>query len=400
MKLTPQQEQCTEEGLRILKLYKFCLLAMEARTGKTATSLTIAKRLDAKSILFITKKNAISSIKHDCEKLEIESIDIINYEGLHNIQNRSFDLVIVDEAHALGAFPKPSKRMVLVKRFCTSAKNVLALTGTPNPEGFSKLYHIFWACGAGSLWGQYRNFYGWAKDYVDVTQKTIRGLPVNDYTGAKIDKINPILNKVSVTLSQSEANFTCEVKEIFHNLPMPSQIAQAIKAIKKKRIFKHDGKKATALESITVMQKTHQLCGGAVTCDDGEPLILSNAKARFIKLKFDGKRIAIYYKFKAELDILRSVFEDAGDLHSGKDVVLSQIVSGREGVLLDTYDALVFYNIDFSATSYFQAKARLQSINRKTPAEVHWIFFDGGIESKVYDMVSKKKRFTLHYFER
>jgi hypothetical protein len=41
-----------------------------------------------------------------------------------------------------------------------------------------------------------------------------------------------------------------------------------------------------------------------------------------------------------------------------------QIVAGREGVNLSTADALVFYNIDFSATSYWQARARLQTKDR------------------------------------
>jgi hypothetical protein len=43
------------------------------------------------------------------------SITIINYESLHKITDRDFDTVILDEAHSMGAFPKPSKRAKQVK---------------------------------------------------------------------------------------------------------------------------------------------------------------------------------------------------------------------------------------------------------------------------------------------
>ena len=42
------------------------------------------------------------------------TLDVINYESLHKIEG-SFDLVVLDEAHSLGAFPKPSKRAKQVK---------------------------------------------------------------------------------------------------------------------------------------------------------------------------------------------------------------------------------------------------------------------------------------------
>jgi transketolase N-terminal domain/subunit len=56
------------------------------------------------------------------------------------------------------------------------------------------------------------------------------------------------------------------------------------------------------------------------------------------------------------------------------------------------------YSIDFSATSYFQGKARIQSKNRTKPARLYWIFSDGGIGPYVYSAVSKKKNFTQSYY--
>ncbi len=67
---------------------------------------------------------------------------------------------------------------------------------------------------------------------------------------------------------------------------------------------------------------------------------------------------------------------------------LSQIQSGREGINLSTADALIMLNIDFSAVSYWQARARMQNKDREDASKVCWLFADGGIEEKIYKAVN------------
>ena len=109
MKLRDYQAEISKKAIDVLKEYKFVYLAMEVRTGKTLTSLDIANKLPRiNNVLFITKKKAIPSIEDDYEKLSpTYSIKVTNYEQLHNIDKRAWDVVICDEAHCLGAFPKP-----------------------------------------------------------------------------------------------------------------------------------------------------------------------------------------------------------------------------------------------------------------------------------------------------
>ena len=56
--------------------------------------------------------------------------------------------------------------------------------------------------------------------------------------------------------------------------------------------------------------------------------------------------------------------------------------------------------IDHSAVSYFQARARLQTKDRKKTAKVYWLFSVGGIEEKIYRAVIRKKDYTLAHFKR
>ena len=74
-------------------------------------------------------------------------------------------------------------------------------------------------------------------------------------------------------------------------------------------------------------------------------------------------------------------------------------MSGREGISLKNASALVYYNIDFSATSYWQSRDRMTTKER-LKNKVYWIFAKDGIEKKIYKAVTKKKDYTLNHFKR
>ena len=72
-------------------------------------------------------------------------------------------------------------------------------------------------------------------------------------------------------------------------------------------------------------------------------------------------------------------------------------MSGREGISLRQAVALVYYNIDFSATSYWQSRDRMTTQDRRE-SDIYWVFADRGIETKIYKAVSNKKDYTLSHF--
>ena len=84
--------------------------------------------------------------------------------------------------------------------------------------------------------------------------------------------------------------------------------------------------------------------------------------------------------------------------NTDKSIAL-QIVSGREGISLKQAVALVYYNIDFSATSYWQSRDRMTTKDRLYN-KVYWIFSKGGIEDQIYKAVVKKKDYTLTHFKK
>jgi hypothetical protein len=133
-------------------------------------------------------------------------------------------------------------------------------------------------------------------------------------------------------------------------------------------------------------------------------MVIDTSKAEFIRDQFAGKKIGIFYKFKEELNALKQVFDDSltTELDEFNDTdknIALQIVSGREGISLKEADCLVFYNIDFSATSYWQAKDRMTTKDRPVN-DVYWIFTSGGIEYDIYKAVSNKVNYTVNHFKK
>jgi hypothetical protein len=182
MQLRPHQIQKSKELLNVLNKYKIAYLAGEVRSGKTLTALNTAELYNAERVLFITKKKAISSIESDYKNFGFKyQLLVINYESLHKI-NYKPDLVIYDESHSLGAFPKPSNRAKLCKKLFCNIPCIL-MSGTPAVESYSQLYHQFFVSMFSPFY-KYTNFYKWANDFVDKKQLKLPTHTVTDYSHA------------------------------------------------------------------------------------------------------------------------------------------------------------------------------------------------------------------------
>jgi hypothetical protein len=382
--------------------YHIVYLALEVRTGKTLTALETAKLYGAKNVLFLTKKKAISSIQNDYDNFGYSfNLTIINNESVHLI-NDTFDLLISDEHHRNGAFPKPNKVTKLLKQRYSNLPMIF-LSGTPHPESYSQIFHQFWISNY-SPFRNYINFYKWANDYVIVTQKYLGFAKVNDYSSAKYEMIKSVIDKYFISFTQTDAGFETSVNENILYCEMLDTTYDLIKRLRKDKVIVGKNEVVLADTGVKEMSKIHQMYSGTVKFESGNTKILDYTKGEFIKDKFKDSKIAIFYKFKAEYDLLKMCFGEnlTNDLDvfntTDKNIAL-QIVSGREGISLAKAKYLVYFNIDFSAVSYWQSRDRLTTMDRKIN-DVYWIFAKNGIENKIYKSVSNKKDFTLAIFRK
>lgn len=398
------QYDIIKQGSDILKQSGFLYLAMEVRTGKTLTSLGIAGTIGAKNVLFLTKLKAISSIQKDYDMLmPFYDLAVMNYESIHKLPDSKWDLIICDEAHSMGAMPKPSKRACQVKDLINLTKaNVILLSGTPTPESYSQMYHQVYGI-PNNPFREFKNFYKFCSKFVNVKTKMINGLAMNDYSEG-LDTIIEAMAPFTINYTQAEAGFVAKTVEEIFEVELKESTYKLINKLKRDLVV--EGKEEVILGDtpVKLMSKMHQLYSGTIKFESGKSMVLDTSKAEFIQEQFMGCQIGIFYKFKEELVALQQIFGDelTTDLdefnNSFKNIAL-QIVSGREGISLKKAEYLVYYNIDFSATSYWQSKDRMTTKDR-LENQVFWIFAKGGIEHDIYKAVSKKKNYTISHFKK
>jgi hypothetical protein len=387
LKFRKYQSEIIDKAFDVLVKYGFVYLSMQVRTGKTLTAMGTAQKLGVDNMLFVTKKKAISSIEDDYKLLSPKfHLTVINYESLHKVAGK-YECIVLDEAHGMGAYPKPSKRTKMIKQIIKKQNPfVILMSGTPTPESFSQMYHQVYAC-PHNPFRNYTNFYKFAKDYVDVVQIRIGAMPHNNYSSGKqsiLDQMKPYM----ISYTQKEAGFKVETIEKVLKVKMSDLTYNMVKQLKKNLVIEGTDEVVLADTGVKLMSKLHQLFSGTVKFESGKATVIDLSKAEFIRTQFKNQKIGIFYKFKAEYDALKEVYGDdlTSDLKEFKTTdknIALQVVSGREGISLKEADCLVNYNIDFSALSYWQSRDRMTTKD-SIQNDVYWIFSENGIEEKIY----------------
>ena len=400
MTLRPYQIDNAKECTEILNKYGLVYLQHTQRTGKTLTALQIAKNVNAKSVLFLTKKKAIQSILSDFSALNYNyELEVTNYESLHKIKG-NYDLVVLDEAHSIGAFPKPSIRTKLLKQMFFNTK-LIYLSGTPSSESYSQWYHQFWIS-KNSPFKEYVNFYKFAKDYVNPNLIYTTYGQSNDYSKAKDELIKIKINHLLHKFTQEDAGFENVIvkKNIF--IEMKPVTYSLINKLKKDKIIQGKNETIIADSGVKLMSKQHQLASGTIIFDSGNTGIIDNSKAIYIKENFNGK-LAIFYYFKQELEMLLDVFgnaatTDLNEFNITDKHFIGQQYSSAMGINLSKADKLIYLNFGFSGTNFVQSLDRLTIKERKI-TEVYFILAKNTLDLQILKVIEKKKNFTIKSYE-
>ena len=390
-----------------LSSLRICYLAMQMRTGKTLTALACASVIYKRNsnVLFVTKKKAISSIESDAKLLVHEfDLTIINYESLHKIPRKQYDLVICDEAHGIGAFPKPSERYSQLKMIMGANTSLLLLSGTPSPESYSQLFHQFHV----SQFSPFvdKTFYKWAIRYVNVKKKRINAtVEVNDYSDCNWKDLEPVLDKYFIRYNQKSAGFINEISEEVIEVEMKPITYHIASTLKRDKIYEGKSDIILADTPVKLLNKLHQIFSGSVILESEKSVFLDDSKIVFIQENYEGEHIAIFYKFQAEGEQLKKSFknwtDDPNEFNADDEkIFIAQVQSVKEGVNLSSADTIIFYNIDFSSSTYQQARERASHKDRVKDNNVVFLVARGGIERSIYEVVQKKQDYTYRHYEK
>lgn len=403
------QKDIADEVLAKLREYGLVILAMQERTGKTLTTILACEDSLASKILIITKKQAIEGWEQTINNyIHVNSYTVINYESLHKLKDKDFDIIVLDESHQkLASFPKTSETWKKVKRL-TRDKPIIYVTATPHAEGKQLLFNQLRLSDWTPL--DYPNYYKFYEDYAEKDKegkfKTIRiagGEYVIDYHAVDHDKIYKACEHLFIIRTRQELGFKQEPEDIIHYIDLNPKIKEAYNIIATKKALSFtsslDGNDYDIVCDSKMKLRTtlHMLEGGGVKVKyegkDKYVELANDDKIQFILNNFgDTEDLVIMYNYIVEGVKLTKYFKKASIL---------QADTYAEGVDLSSYEHLVIYSQNFRTAKHTQRRARQAHKDRETPIKVHYLLVKGAVSDKVYNDVSiKKKNHVDKHYER
>lgn len=401
IKLYEHQKQMISEARPILEKYKLVYIAAETRTGKTLAAIHLLKD-DFKKILVVTKKKAISSWNSDIKLSKVKNFDVINYESIHKMDSKEYDVIVLDEAHSIGSYPKPSQRAKQLKEMAKD-KSIVYLSATPSAETYSQIFHQLWVSSFTPF--EEKSFYQWYKNYGEDDSIFINGMFIKQYKASHGEMIMDMVNHLIVTMTKEKANFDVFVNERIHQVEVDEDYLSALEYFKSNRIITIDENEIVAETSASALNKLHQLNGGTIKVNDKLSLIVSHHKVNYIKENLgNDEKIVILCNYIKERDLLLTRLANSTDeveefKNGSFKYFIGHIKTFSEGVDFSYADSMIIYSLNFSATTYLQSKERLANKKRVKPIVVHYLFTKGGIDEYIYQAVSNKMNFTNSYYK-
>ncbi len=401
MELYEHQEELIKQAKPILEKYKMVYIAAETRTGKTLAAIHLLKD-DFKKILVVTKKKAISSWNSDIKLSKVKNFDVINYESIHKMDSKEYDVIVLDEAHSIGSYPKPSQRAKQLKEMAKD-KSIVYLSATPSAETYSQIFHQLWVSSFTPF--EEKSFYQWYKNYGEDDSIFINGMFIKQYKASHGEMIMDMVNHLIVTMTKEKANFDVFVNERIHQVEVDEDYLSALEYFKSNRIITIDENEIVAETSASALNKLHQLNGGTIKVNDKLSLIVSHHKVNYIKENLgNDEKIVILCNYIKERDLLLTRLANSTDeveefKNGSFKYFIGYIKTFSEGVDFSYADSMIIYSLNFSATTYLQSKERLANKKRVKPIVVHYLFTKGGIDEYIYQAVSNKMNFTNSYYK-
>lgn len=400
IKLYKHQNQMISEAKPILEEFNMVYIAAETRTGKTLAAIHLLKD-DYKSVLVVTKKKAISSWEDDLKLSKVNNFTVINYEAIHKLDCTTFDIIVLDESHSIGTYPKPSERAKKIKVIAKD-KRIVYLSATPSAETYSQLFHQFWVSSYSPF--DEVSFYKWYQYYGVVERVMIQGRMINKYNNAIEYLVLPKIEHLIVKMTKQKANFDVIVQEQLHQVEANENYINAIKYFERNRVLNIGDYDVVAETPPSVLNKTHQLCGGTIKIDDSVSLIVSDHKVKYILKNFDhSSKLVVLCNYVKERDLLlRALPNSTDDVNKFKagpyNYFVGHIKTFSEGVDFSYSDSMIIYSLNFSATTYLQARERLANKKRTKPITVHYLFTKDTLDQDIYEAVRNKMNFTSRYY--
>lgn len=326
-------------------------------------------------------------------------IYVINRENVSwLIENHDFqfDMVVIDEA---SSFKNPSsKRFKYLRSVLPRVKRIVALTGTPAPNGMADLWAQIYLLDRGKRLGRtvtaFRDIY-FNMDYCRPGQmyRTYSLRPGAD---------KQILERISdICISMKAEDYLSLPDFVEHDVPvvLDSHAQDAYDTLQKEFVLEVGNEDITATSAAVLNSKLLQLCSGAVYNSDGTVSTIHSAKLDAFEELLDtigDEHVLVFYWYQHERDALLKylagtkkryeVYRDATTAEAWNygriDVLLAHPASCGYGLNLQHGGRhVVWYGFpNWNLELYQQANKRLHRQGQDRPVVCHHLTVVGGMD--------------------
>jgi len=381
----PHQKAAGDAVARLIFDKGVAYLQGEPRTGKTRSVFWAINKLPVKSVVFVTKKNAIPGILSEagvCTK----RLNIINYEQVAKLDPKDFDLVVIDEAHNIGRAGKPSLRFKQLRKLAWDKPTIL-LSGTPWVETPSAAFYQFGVTKYTPL--RFKSFYDFFREYGIPAPMMIQGRTIEQYKKVR-ETLQPELSQYIVRITQQQAGITAVAQDIEHHFELSPATLDLIERIKTDNIATIAGRRIAFESDMAVRTAIHQIEAGGLLVGDDLITLPNTEMMDYVRDTFgDSPDVAVMSHFRSTRAkvqaCLPNVHVYSSDGHA-------------EGVNLSHYRHFVILNTGYSGAKHIQRRDRGTLMGLTEERQVHHLMVKGQLSASVYKSVSKKLDFNLATF--
>ena len=344
-----------------------------------------------------SERKRIAALSSTCDVVTINRENVkwlVEYYG----KKWPFDCVVIDESSSFKN--NSSQRFKAIKKILPATDYVVALTGTPSPNGLLDLWSQVFMLDFGETLG--RTMTAYKQRFFETD---FMGYKFTPRTGSA-EKIHDLIRPF--TLSMSAADYLevpCRIDSILP-VKLPAKVLAQYKEFETDLILEVQAQELEAQSAAVLANKLLQWCNGATYTDALKNWIaLHDEKLKALSELVEensGENILVGYNFKTDLERLQKAFPHAvvldkqqstlDDWNNGKiPLLLAHPASAGHGLNLQKGGSmLVWFGLNWSLELYQQFNGRLHRQGQTRPVRVVHIVAEGCIDERVMDVLSCK----------
>lgn len=366
-------------------------------------------------------RKKISSYDHD--------IHIINHEGLllfeEELKERNYDIIVIDESTVI---KNPSSKLFnALVNISEGTKYKRVLSGTPSPQGpqdlWSQFYFLDGGLTLGPDWDCFLNM------HFEVI--TMGSMDRGTYSGKKICLVphgkNGRMGTVEYINSRlNNRVFRCKLRDCVDLPPLTIQVRDVYlsedhmthyNSMKENLFAEINGERIDVTVDLAKIGKLRQITSGFILNKEKEvkEIVKSNPKLQVLDSLLEEigeeEKVVIFAIYRCEIEMLLAKFGDkAVAIYGGetdrnkldaqekfkKDPSIKYIIcqprSAAYGVngLNKVSRYLIFYSIDYSADSNYQAIKRIERTGQIRNMIVFYLLAKGTIDEVIFKAIDRK----------